>query len=515
MEDITIAVQHEYTADVWTDVTPDLRAEAPVVCDYGLPGVGPLDLVADTGSLNYVLDNSEGNSEAKLGLYTPGHANAKAGFDEGMRSRVRFSYGGTDYYKMLTWLADPDIAAGIYGPRRVAVDCVDWMDHAASQRIDKLAIVTSKRIDQAIPLVLADMPVQPRATSLATGVEVFGRVFDSDNDQQMSPMSLLLKLARNEYGLIYMRGDTVGGGTLRCDNRHTRALNLTSILTLNEQEGLDIEYSRRNVYNFVHAKMYPKRVDAAATTVLFTNQVTFSIGAGQSVTITCPYRDPTTSQPISASDVVNPPTADTDFKFGSSPGTASDLNASLGIAFVKADGSAGIPGSNSSRLKLTNNASVTGYVNLLQLRGKGIYAYDPQTLDSRNEVSILKRGPLELTIDLEQHDSAVRAQSFADYVRSKYGLPQKMPTRVRVLANKSAGRAAGVLQAEVSSRITLGEAVTAVSGDYFVNRVRLEAQPLGGGKVALWAEFAVAPAASQALFIWDTSRWDVDAYWAF
>jgi hypothetical protein len=57
--------------------------------------------------------------------------------------------------------------------------------------------------------------------------------------------------------------------------------------------------------------------------------------------------------------------------------------------------------------------------------------------------------------------------------------------------------------------------VTAVSGDYFVNRVRLEAQPLGGGQVALWAELAVVPASGQALFIWDTSRWDVDTYWAF
>jgi hypothetical protein len=201
--------------------------------------------------------------------------------------------------------------------------------------------------------------------------------------------------------------------------------------------------------------------------------------------------------------VVDPLTADTDYKFGSSEGSANDLNASLGIVTTI--------GGNSARLVLTNNASTTGWVNLLQLRGKGIYAYDPQVFESKDQASIDKRGELAMNYELEQHDAAVKGEAFAAYLKNRFSQPVKIPTRVRFLANASDALMLAFLQGEPSSRITLVESMTAINADYFINGVSFDIEPGG----LIWCEWIVVPADTTAFFIWDTSRWDVDAYWAF
>lgn len=503
METATIALEAELSTNVWTDLAADVE-QGSLNFQYGIPQTGPLDLVASTGTLHAELNNSQANSGAKEGYYTAGHANQRSGFDEGTQLRVKITYGGTSYYKWVGRISRPTPIAGVHGPRRVELEAVDWMDQAAQQRISQLAIQTSKRVDQVLPAIFADMPIAPRATSYAIGVETLSRVFDTDNDERMSPMAVIQKMMRNEYGLGYLMGDTTGGETFRFDSRHTRALNTSSIVTLSStMQDLQIEYSREAVKNLIKVRIYPKKVDAAATTVLYEAQQKFSINAGQSLTLILAYRDPTTARPISGSDVVYPLVADTDYKFGSSEGTANDLNGSLGISATI--------GGNSTRVVLTNNAAVTGYVNLLKLRGKGIYAYDPQTLESKDTTSINKRGELTLNVDLEQHDSQVKGQAFADYLKNRCHVPCKVPRSVRFLANRSSTLMTAALAGEISSRITLQESMTALNSDYFINAVHFEIA--AGGLI--WCEWTVVPADSMALFIWNTSYWNVDTYWAF
>jgi len=505
MEEATIALEAEFTAAVWTNIAGDLLLQAaPLHGEYGIRGTGPDELVAGTGFLRFALDNGESNTAAKKGYYSPGHADQRSGFDDGLQVRAKFTYGGTPYYKLVGRLSEITPTAGLFRDLVTNVQAVDWFDQAGSQKISQLAIQSSKRVDQVLPAIISDMPIAPRATSYATGIETFSRLFDTDSDERMSPLSLFSKLARNEYGLIYLKGDTSGGETLRFDSRHTRALNTTVLATLdNTMDELEIEYSRAEVKNLVRARIYPKKVDTAATTVLYTAQQKFTIGPGQSITLILPYRDPTTARGISASDVVYPLTADTDYKFGSSEGTANDLNASLGIS--------GTIGGNSARLVLTNNAAVTGWVNLLQLRGKGIYAYDPQIFESKDQTSINKRGELAFNYDLEQHDSAVKGEAFAAYLKNRLSVPRKVPKKVRFLANQSAALMNAFLQGEPSSRVTIKESVTALNADYFINGVSFDVEPGG----LIWCEWVVVPADSSALFIWNTSRWNVDAFWAF
>lgn len=505
MEEATIALEAELSAGVWTDIMSDvLLGAAPLHLEGGIKGVGPLDLVAGVGVLRCVLDNGESNTAKKRGYYSPGHADERTGFDEGIQIRPKFTYGGTPYYKWVGRISSIKPTPGMFAARRTNLQAVDWMDQAANQKIAQLAIQTSKRVDQALPTALAGMPIQPRATSYGTGIETFGTVFDTDQDEKESFMALCVKLARNEMGgLIYLKGDTAGGETFRFDSRHTRPLNQTSIGTLdNLMDDIEVEYDRKNVKNIVHTKIYPKRIDAAATTVIYENQVPFSIAAGQSITIICAYRDPATSRPISASDVVNPLVADTHFKFGVSSGSDNTLNALLGIVLTI--------GGNTTKAVLTNNAAVTGYVNIFKLLGKGIYPYDPQTLESKDAASVLARGPLELPVEMEQHDNPNKGQAWADYLRLRGSLPVKIPRKVSYVANKSAALMGMFLQGEVSSRFTLKEYMNAYNGDCFINGVAADVYPGGLIKV----EWTVIPADVSETWIIDTDLLQVGTYLA-
>lgn len=73
--------------DEWVEIT-DVMGDRPVVWESGLPGPNVFDLVARTGILSFSLDNSAQNSASKLGLYSPDHANALAGFVEGARIAI-------------------------------------------------------------------------------------------------------------------------------------------------------------------------------------------------------------------------------------------------------------------------------------------------------------------------------------------------------------------------------------------------------------------------------------------
>jgi hypothetical protein len=83
----------------WTDVTRDLRRSGGVRFDRGLPGVTPRDLVAKTGIMSFTLDNSEENSEGLIGLYSPGHANLRNGFDKNIGVRFRLHVNDAGVYR--------------------------------------------------------------------------------------------------------------------------------------------------------------------------------------------------------------------------------------------------------------------------------------------------------------------------------------------------------------------------------------------------------------------------------
>jgi hypothetical protein len=93
----------------WTNIWPDVRVADGVELEYGIRAGGPLDRVADTGTLSFTLDNSAGNSGSTLGWYSPAHMSKRSGWGVGIRVRFTIINPYDDdkpYCKFVGWLSE-------------------------------------------------------------------------------------------------------------------------------------------------------------------------------------------------------------------------------------------------------------------------------------------------------------------------------------------------------------------------------------------------------------------------
>ena len=100
MESFSFDIQMDFGSG-WTSVLSDVRTSENVACEYGIRGSGPDDLIADSGSLRFALNNGEWNSVSTLGYYSLLHSSKRSGFDYRIPVRLRITYGGTTFYKFV------------------------------------------------------------------------------------------------------------------------------------------------------------------------------------------------------------------------------------------------------------------------------------------------------------------------------------------------------------------------------------------------------------------------------
>jgi hypothetical protein len=221
------------------------------------------------------------------------------------------------------------------------------------------------------------------------------------------------------------------------------------------------------IYNRVNAIVHPRRVDAAATTVLYTLDQSNppALAASESITIIGNYTDPAQqAQRVGGFEMVTP-VADTDYSFGSGPGDTS-LTANLGITATY--------GGNSVEYVLTNNGAVQGYVTLLQARGRGLYDYYPINLTANDATSKTTYGQAILSLDMPYEISTTNGQAFADYYLSKYKDPRTVVDEFRFVADQSAALTTAALAREPGDVVAITESLTGLSSDtYFINAVEL------------------------------------------
>jgi len=171
------------------------------------------------------------------------------------------------------------------------------------------------------------------------------------------------------------------------------------------------------------------------------------------------YVDQTNKQKISASDIVQPLVASTHYKFGSTKGSSSDLNADLTITLDAVGG-------NSATLTLENTGTKLGYVNLLQLEGYIVNTQNAVTdsLDSNSGFS----GRV-LNFDMPYCSDSRLARNVRDYLYLRISDTDYQGARVSFNANKSAALMAAALSGDVSTHWTIRETLTALTGDWNIN----------------------------------------------
>ena len=339
---VTVEIELSGVGGGWTTLS-DVAAQPGIRASYGIQGNTPRDRVASTGTMSFQLRNGPNNSAATLGYYSPDHASKLSGWQIGIGVRLVIVYGGTSYYKWRGVIESIDPIPGQYREKRVLVTCVDWMDDAAKAMIRNIPTQTAQRTDQLLTTLVGGtgvsgewegVPLQPGATSYSTGQETLEYAFDGSEDESTPVLTEIQKIANSEFGYVFIKGDTTQGSTLTFQNRVDRGAVASNAASLTDADMLQmvVHSSRDDVLNDVKVEVHPRRIDAAATSVLFTLEHTPEIKPGEEFKISAGYRDPDQkAERVGGTEMVTP-VASTDYKFfAAEDGTGTDLVATVSV----------------------------------------------------------------------------------------------------------------------------------------------------------------------------------------
>lgn len=463
-----VQMQFSGSAGAWTNVTTDVLLDPPLNCSYGIGGTGPTDRVAQTGVLNFALNNSPRNSGGKLGYYSPNNANCRAGFEVGIGVRLAMTYSGSTFYKFRGSLEEIGPVPGLYNSRLTYCTAVDWMDEAAKQKIRLLATQINQRSDQVIATVVGAMTRKPAASALDQGRDIFPYAIDNNQDTVNSPMTVFQDAANSELGFVFVKGDQTTGGVLIFQNRHARPKSGSALSSFTDSMvNMRPRRPRSLIFNRVRNVVHPRRADVSAS-ILFTLRTPQRIPYLQTITVQGNYVDPSGGNAIRAGALSTCTlTAVTDYTIN----TASDGSGGDLTTFAQVAGSFG---GNSFQVTACNNFPYTAdtWLTLLQVRGRGLYDYEPITLDVQNTLSSACYGDNVLPFDMPyQTDATGVGKDAANYLLGVWGTPQTRIDQVHFIGNNTDALMAAGAALEISDRITLNETVTGIAGDYYIQKI--------------------------------------------
>jgi len=492
---------------VVTDITADvLVGEANVELEYGVTGTGPLDRVADTGTLNFSLDNSSTNSHGQQGAYSPDHANALAGWDIGNLIELRITYSGTTYYKFTGKLSQIIPMAGQYQSEIVNCVAVDWMDEAAISKVKGVTVQSNKRSDELIKdLVDNAVTVPPKSTDYAEGQSTFVTAFDNLLDAQTSVLRALYDCVISELGYLYVKGDTTGGGVLTFEDRHARPTAGAAVGSFdNTMTGLDVSRGRDGIINTVYVVVHPRTTDDA-TSVLYeltTTGSTPSIPPLSTITISCPYREASINAYRVAAATIETPVSATDWIANTaSDGSGSNITTDVSVT-VKTQAA------NAVDLEITNNnVTSTAYLTTLQIRGTAISDVTETVMSATDDVSMNKYGERDSRIDMKYESNAGEfGNEIANWILNIYKDPRYVVSGFQLASNASTYMMTQSLAREPGDKVTFAETMTGITESsggvavgYFINGVRMTIAR-GGIITTSWV---LAPATATQAWVLD------------
>lgn len=498
----TWTIEAKFDGVNWTDITDDQTGD--VECEYGIFGNGPLDRVAYPGSLKFSLKNSELNSAGKVGYYSPGHVNCRSGFAPGLRVRITFTL---DLIKVQKWEGKIptdgiSVVPGEYGQRVTTVTVRDWIYQASIHQLKGVAFEQNKTIMQAVPLVLANMPAElqpPGTVDYRTGESIFPSVFDTTSSKTTA-LAEIGKMTQSELSYAYLTrfGLRIEGRLTRNeektkldefpqspseltvlavdstdnlvneDGEDILCSDSTSAFFDNQQIGMVVPFGK-NFYNSVKFTVYPRRVDSTATTVLFNLQSPMEIGAGETITISGGYKDPTgVSQNVSGIEMVTPVAGTHYACYQNKDGTGANLTANL---IVTAEFGTG-------QFKYTiANSGAAGYITVCKAVGKGVYSNIPVEYYLEDAASIALHGDYPLTVDMKYQDDPSVASRYSQVSLFQYKNLISSVDSVDYLANRSGAMLNAFLYLEPGMRIRIKENVTGIYGDFFIHGVKFKIVP--------------------------------------
>jgi len=515
-----------YLVDAWVDISADVLQSPEPSWNMGIMGNGALDRVGDAEIFTFSVNNSETNSGGLLGYYSPNHANCRTGWGTGVPVRLVFRYEAQNYYKYYGLITPDGIQTepGLYKRRAVSVTCEGFLGLADRHVLELLTLQTDITIEQAIPYILANMPIQPLSVEYGTPVYTFPTVFDTLTSTTTATAEFQ-KLAMSEFGLIYTRGNVENGQTLVIEGKSDRT-NVTNTpipvesagsgFLLNEDEtyilletgykivlsisetidfdnaamdGMQSEYGA-NLANWITGTSYPREITDMI--VLFATQRRIFVAAGTTVeNIRGRYRDPNGAATyVNGKDMITP-VSGTDYNAtANEDGSGGSLTANVSVTATY--------GTEQVNYSISNSGGVGAWV-YLQARGNGILLYDPITKIFTDEDSRLLYGKFPLNIDMPYQDDPLVVDSICAALLTTEKDPYTTVDTYPLFANRDAQNMFAFLVLEPGSRARFAEPVTGVDANYFINGY--------SAKIINWRHVIWSPVLKVAD---DTNYWRLD-----
>lgn len=451
----------------WTNISSDIPGG--VKAKWGIDGSGPKDRMADPGTMQFDLDNSARCSGGLVGYYSPGHVNCRDGWDIG--TQVRLVLAHPVHGERVKWLGTVQscpLKGGIKAPS-VSVTCVDWLEEAAKTKPDGVAVLENTQSDAVFSALVAVVPKQPAATLIIAGSDNYPYALDTLQDENSNVLAEIHKVALSEFGLVYVQA-----GTLVFEGRRRRSGASSIRCALTERTILDatITQDRDDIYNRIQAQVHPRRVDDDSSTILFNLGNRPAIKRQSSITFDAPYRDPNQqAQRVAGIDMVTP-VATTDYTFNTwENGGGLDKTSQLTVAVTF--------GGNAARVTVTNSGPRDGYLTKFQLRGCGVYDFEPVLVQMKDDAAIAVYGETSILFDMPHQSDTAIAYDTASFISLLWGQPGVRVKDVTIVAWDDE-MAQHILDREISDRISITiSPVLDVSRLAWINGIELTVSPAG------------------------------------
>jgi len=501
----------------FTDVTTDVLSNVALTTDTGIRGEGILDLVAVPGTMKLLLNNNEYNSATELGYYSPDNASVLSGFEIGKQIRFKVTYDSVENVLFTGHIKGITPLPFEKRERRTEVTAKDWLDKASRQATVTTAVQLNKRADQIIDTVTTGLSIQPESTDYATGQDTFPYSLDSETDEKTSALRIYQKVAQSTgFGLIYLEkagqftfidrlsrfNPDTGSGDVDAffDEAGGTAWGAIESICM---EDLRPVRDENRIVNDMKQTTHPAEVEDTSGTasVLYTHQKNESLVPGQSITFNARYVDPNQkAQRVSGQSMVTP-VKGTDYIFDDDEGSLNgDLNDDLGVTVTF--------GGNSAEVTLTNNGSSGGFVNLFQLRGFGIYNYEPTEYLAEDATSQTTYGENSMVFDMPYQDDINVASSIGDYLINQYKDPQTTLRALTFLANQSDTAMDAAMALDVNSFVRVDETVIGFSSKFFYVQSIGYRMIEGDNGTLLYCTLGLKEADLTDYFVLDTSELD-------
>lgn len=484
----------------WTNVTADVRAAEPIHIHRGNFGNDVKDRVGNIGTCSLAMDNSADNSGGKIGYYSPDHPNKRRELDDDTLMRVGLTYGVKKRYKFQGRIKDISPDSDRYGKLLSHFSAEDWFAEAAIAPMRGLEVQLNKTDDQLIRSLLTIMDHPPGSTDLSVGLDTNAYAFHDELGESTKVLAVLQKIAQTGAGVIFVVGNETTGEILQFRNRQDLGTVGAPVATLDHSmRRLQPKRTTRKSIKEIVVVGNPVFVDAAATTVLFSLRREIQIPPGGTALFTARYTDPSgAGKRISGTEIVNPPVADTHFKFSSSSGSGNDLNSSLQFLTYKV-------GADQVDVVVKNNANVVGNLWFFTVVGKGIYPYDAISYTAVNP-NTTKGDTLKFEMPYQDDYNVlvdVGNALMAFYQNNETDVPE-----VEFIANRSEALMNSMLDVEPNSLVAVIESdVTGINSQYYANGLDIMIHRKGTKIDVVWS---IVPAKLANFSIWDENLWDED-----